>query len=285
MNLLYFWQGNNYRRDLDFGVGYHLNQGNPLLHEIQAGESLWAFTRRRDGRYVLAAELVVRAKTLNSRGFRYGRYRVWGDLRASRYFAAEGQPDLTTVIRRLSVKAGAEVLGRSFQGAAAVRAILPADHQALSDYSKVLPLEARARLLPEERLEAVLTSGDEEAVARLLVEEPAGIVEQRRLYLMSRAIQRDRQLVDELRQIYRGRCQVCGWSPRDRYATELCEAHHVRWLSRGGQDLLSNLVLICPNHHRAVHKCDAPFDFEVRAFIFSGAAERLELVEHQLEAD
>lgn len=177
------------------------------------------------------------------------------------------------------------MLGRSFQGAAAVRAILPADHQALRNYSKTLALEPRARLLPEERLEAMLMSGDEEAVARLLVDEPAGIVEERRRYLMSRAIQRDRQLVEELREIYRGRCQVCGWSPRDRYATELCEAHHVRWLSRGGQDLLSNLVLICPNHHRAVHRCDAPFDFEASAFIFSSSAERLGLLEHQLEAD
>jgi 5-methylcytosine-specific restriction protein A len=38
---------------------------------------------RRDGVYVLAAELVVKAKTLNPSGFRYGRYRVWGDLRLS----------------------------------------------------------------------------------------------------------------------------------------------------------------------------------------------------------
>lgn len=51
---LYFWRGDNYRRDLDFGVGYHLNQANPLLHAINSGDSLWAFTRRRDGAYVLA---------------------------------------------------------------------------------------------------------------------------------------------------------------------------------------------------------------------------------------
>jgi hypothetical protein len=25
----------------------------------------------------------------------------------------------------------------------------------------------------------------------------------------------------------------------------------VRWLSRGGEDALTNLVLVCPNHHRA----------------------------------
>jgi hypothetical protein len=71
MHLLYFWRGDNYRHDVDHGVGFHLNQANPLLHEIAVGESLWAFTRRRvpDGRYALAVELVLSAKTPNHRNF------------------------------------------------------------------------------------------------------------------------------------------------------------------------------------------------------------------------
>ena len=84
MTLLYYWRGDNYYRDLDMGVGYHLNQSNPLLHEIEVGDSLWAFTRNRQNRFVLAAELIVRAKTINPPRFRYGRYRVWGDLKLSR---------------------------------------------------------------------------------------------------------------------------------------------------------------------------------------------------------
>jgi len=43
---------------LDHGVDFHLNQSNPLLHEIGIGESLWAFTRKMDGRYTVAAELI-----------------------------------------------------------------------------------------------------------------------------------------------------------------------------------------------------------------------------------
>lgn len=86
MPLLYYWRRDNYVRDLDMGAGYHLNQANPLLHQIDLGDSLWAFTRTKDGRYTLAAELVVRAKTLNPPKFRYGRYRIWGDLRQSKYF-------------------------------------------------------------------------------------------------------------------------------------------------------------------------------------------------------
>ncbi len=71
MRLLYFWRGDNYRRDLDHGAGFHLNQANPLLHQIGIGESLWAFTRKLDRRYGLAAELVISAKTMNPHGFVY----------------------------------------------------------------------------------------------------------------------------------------------------------------------------------------------------------------------
>jgi 5-methylcytosine-specific restriction enzyme A len=121
VHLVYYWRGDNYKRDLDHGVGFHLNQGNPLLHEIDVGESLWAFTRRADGRYAIAAELVVSAKTMNPKGFRYGPYRVWGDLGRSRYFNINDQPDISTLIRSLGVEANAAVLGRSLQGRAAVR--------------------------------------------------------------------------------------------------------------------------------------------------------------------
>lgn len=30
MALLYYWRPDNYQRDLDFGAGFHLNQGNPV---------------------------------------------------------------------------------------------------------------------------------------------------------------------------------------------------------------------------------------------------------------
>jgi hypothetical protein len=126
VNLLYFWRGDNYRRDLDHGVGFHLNQASPLLHQIQIGHSLWAFTRRRDARYALAAELVVSARTMNPRGFRYGPYRVWGDLQRSRYFQIDSQPDISLLIRtdmphwslyvRSWGQSGKHMLAMSFSG-------------------------------------------------------------------------------------------------------------------------------------------------------------------------
>jgi len=48
MPLLYYWRRDNYTRDLDMGAGYHLNQDNPLLHNVEIGDSLWAFTRNAE---------------------------------------------------------------------------------------------------------------------------------------------------------------------------------------------------------------------------------------------
>ena len=168
MPLLYYWRGDNYRHDLDYGAGYHLNQANPLLHEIGIGDSLWAFTRRSDKQYVLAAELVVRAKTFNPPNFRYGRYRLWGDLHESRYFRVDDGPNVERIIRTLSCRANAPVLGSSFQGPAAVRRLTTEDHQILSAFAANLPLEPRARILPEEELEATLLLGQPRMVEALI---------------------------------------------------------------------------------------------------------------------
>ena len=85
----------NYQRDLDLGAGYHLNQDTPVMHAVETGDSLWAFTRTSDGRYVLAAELVVQAKTMNRPDFRYGKYRVWGISTGPATFGSKERPVLS----------------------------------------------------------------------------------------------------------------------------------------------------------------------------------------------
>jgi hypothetical protein len=280
MPLLYYWLGDNYRRDLNQGAGYHLNQANPLLHQIDLGDSLWAFTRRIDGAYVLAAELVAKAKTLNPPGYRYGRYRLWGDLTHSRYFQVDWQKSAEKVLRELSCRTDAAVLGKSFQGHAAVRRLNLWDHRMLAAASHDLPREPRARILPEERLEAALLLGSPETVDALVREESPGIAERRAHYLHSIAPARNQDLVHRLHDLYDGRCQVCNWNPRETYVQSLCHGHHLQWLSRGGEDHLENMVLVCPNHHAAIHRCDAPFDFADYSFVFADHREVLQRNSH-----
>jgi 5-methylcytosine-specific restriction enzyme A len=275
MHLLYYWRGDNYYKDLDAGAGYHLNQANPLLHRIDVGESLWSFTRRRDGIYVLAAELIVKAKTTNPSNFRYGKYRIWGDINYSRYFNIDNQPSIEKVIRSLSCNVNAKVLGQSFQGLSAVKLISHTDNDLLKLMATDLPIEPRARILSEDKLEAMLLLGDIEAVKKLVKNEKPGIAEARRNYLYTQAPFRNQKLAEELQSIYSGKCQICHWDPIKEYGKQLCQGHHIQWLSRGGADEIGNMVLVCPNHHSAIHKIDAPLDYLDFSFDFGKHKEKL----------
>lgn len=58
-------------------------------------------------------------------------------------------------------------------------------------------------------------------------------------------------------------CEVCGWRGEDHYGplgSDLLEVHHTRPLSemkRGEVTRVEDLMLLCPNCHRAVHRGDA----------------------------
>jgi 5-methylcytosine-specific restriction protein A len=285
MPLLYYWRGDNYARDLDEGVGFHLNQSSPRLHDIGVGESLWAFTRAPDGAYALACELVIAAKTRNPAGYPYGPYRVWGSLTDSRYFHAPAS-GVEAILRGLSPRPGPQPLGRYFQGRAAVRPLTPADHQALTAFAADLPLEPRVHgwHTPhphwELALEQACLAGDPEVADALVQREPNGLSPARRQSLLRQVFQRNRALVEELRDRYDGRCQVCAWDPRQLYNADACEGHHIQWLSRGGPDDEQNLALLCPNHHRLIHTLDAPLDYADRAFVLGRQRLPLQLNTH-----
>ena len=47
-----------------------------------------------------------------------------------------------------------------------------------------------------------------------------------------------------------------------------------------GSDELNNMVLVCPNHHSAIHRTDAPLDFDDYSFDFGTHREYLQLKNH-----
>jgi 5-methylcytosine-specific restriction enzyme A len=281
MPLLYYWRPDNFGRDRTFGFGFHLNQNSPAMATVAPGESLWAFTRRpSDGSYVLAAELIVRALTRNPHNFRYGGWRVWGDLHRSRYFDVQLGPRVEPVVRSLGVRTGGSLLGQAFQGHAAVREISEDAHRLLGEFSRDLPLYPAAAIYPEDEFEARLVH--DEPVRRLIVRESRPEYDLRLRYLYETVdVQRARRHVEALHDLYAGMCQICLYDPRGRYGYRTCHGHHIQWLSRGGEDELENMMLVCPNHHSAIHRDDAPFDFADFAFTYSnGLREALAVNRH-----
>ena len=310
MNLLYYWQPDNYRRDRRYGFGYHLSQNSPIMNSVDNGGTIWAFTRRGDGRYVLAAEFLARRVTRNPAGYTYGKYRAWADTDRTRYFDLADAPDIEPMVRGLAVRSNATHLGQSFQGISAVRLLGVGDVQALSAFAVGLPSLARVGFYPEDVLEARFLgedvagrvvrdvsetridylygrdTPDRRVVREIPNPELFGTNDDMRIRYVMEQLKggRDsefRRVATELRETYAGRCQVCEFDPRIRYAQEICHVHHVVWLSRGGDNDRSNLMVLCPNHHAIVHRDDAPFDYGSLAFSFAnGAVEALRLNLH-----
>ncbi|WP_240546465.1 HNH endonuclease [Paenibacillus artemisiicola] len=61
-----------------------------------------------------------------------------------------------------------------------------------------------------------------------------------------------------------GHCQLCGdVAPfHNKKGEPFLETHHVKWLSRGGEDTVENTVALCPNCHRKMHALDLQTDVQ-----------------------
>lgn len=73
---------------------------------------------------------------------------------------------------------------------------------------------------------------------------------------------RDKDIVTMAKNKARGFCQLCDKKApfKDRLGNPYLEVHHVKWLSRGGEDIAENVVALCPNCHKKMHVLDLPDD-------------------------
>lgn len=92
---------------------------------------------------------------------------------------------------------------------------------------------------------------------------------------------RDPILAESLKSVYDHRCQVCGMNFRIKYNEPFAETHHIQPLHEGGLDIGKNIIVICPNHHRIIHKTGAQFDRSKLLYRYpNGLEERLLLTDH-----
>ena len=43
-------------------------------------------------------------------------------------------------------------------------------------------------------------------------------------------------------------CSICGWKETT------CDSHHIIFTKNKGKNVIQNGIILCPNHHRMVHK-------------------------------
>ena len=74
-------------------------------------------------------------------------------------------------------------------------------------------------------------------------------------------------IIRQLKRLYRGQCQLCGCRPFDEYNSDITEVHHISYFSDSLNNDSSNLIVLCPNHHRLIHKMNLTFDRDKMVFI------------------
>lgn len=83
----------------------------------------------------------------------------------------------------------------------------------------------------------------------------------------------NRSIVTQLKNLYRGSCQICGFNPVLDFGVNICEVHHISFFSETQNNDASNIIVLCPNHHRLIHKLKP--DFNPETLVFSSYNEEI----------
>ncbi len=91
----------------------------------------------------------------------------------------------------------------------------------------------------------------------------------------------DRSISDNLKLLYDFKCQICGSTFGNKYDGIVTEAHHIEPFAKSLNNNSDNILVVCPNHHRIIHKTNAVFEKVKLSYIYpNGLEERLALNYH-----
>ena len=91
-------------------------------------------------------------------------------------------------------------------------------------------------------------------------------------------------IIRQLKRLYGGCCQLCGENAFREFNADISEAHHIAYFSDSQNNDSSNIIILCPNHHRLIHKLNPKFDYNRGCFVFSENSElRIELDFHLMK--
>jgi len=87
---------------------------------------------------------------------------------------------------------------------------------------------------------------------------------QHRVLINSRVF--DPQIPNSLKKLYDCRCQICGARAVEMYGVDVSEAHHIELFSKTANNNADNIMIVCPDHHRIIHKAKPLFNKELLRF-------------------
>lgn len=123
--------------------------------------------------------------------------------------------------------------------------------------------------LKEEEIEQILNFKD----------TGAGIKEK---YILYKGRVYNTSIIRQLKVLYQGKCQLCGEQPFKEKNIDISEVHHIRYFSLSCNNDIDNLIVLCPNHHRLIHKLNPEFDFEKNEFKYPDGTKEKVILDYHL---
>ncbi len=90
-------------------------------------------------------------------------------------------------------------------------------------------------------------------------------------------------IIKHLKTLYAGQCQLCGAKPFPNVAVDICEAHHIDYFSSSKNNNSENIIILCPNHHRLIHKLNPSYDVSAGAFLLENGETINLKIDHHLQ--
>ena len=125
----------------------------------------------------------------------------------------------------------------------------------VSDYDKI---EARKIIqgCTEEELELIMNGRDTSSrIVRAIRESNNRVF--------------DTRIQKSLKKLYEFRCQICGARAIEMYGVDISAAHHLELFSLTANNDAKNIMIVCPDHHRIIHKAKPMFNTEFKRFDYS----------------
>lgn len=143
-----------------------------------------------------------------------------------------------------------------------------------SDPAKNVNIKLASKLdtqdLTEEEIEYIINFKDERAGLRIVQGKT-----QKRVYNTS--------IIKQLKRLYKGACQLCGDNPALDFNVNITEVHHIDHFAVSQNNNSANLIVLCPNHHRLIHKLNPTFDQSSQSFVFPDGKVMKILIDHHLK--
>lgn len=92
-----------------------------------------------------------------------------------------------------------------------------------------------------------------------------------------------RKVFKQLKKLYGGVCQICGEDTVKKYGCDITEGHHIEYFSIGQISGGQNLMCLCPNCHRMIHKLNPDFNGKKLCYKFKNGEIRPLVVNKHLK--